>query len=136
MKVSHTIITATALAGLLSLTTLAGAAEPSSTGDTIKPVSGEGASPNAQYLHNGKVGPKQAVSYFQNESGLCKLTLMVGEAFDGEDVPDMTTVSFQTLVNPGHSVRFRTAEGKALEYACETNAGSMRIRAFDEVAAY
>ena len=55
---------------------------------TLKPMSGARASgADQKFLLNTIVGKKQAISYFQNENGLCKVTVMVADVFNGVDVP-------------------------------------------------
>lgn len=137
MKVTHIALAASALAGFFSLAASGAiATDLTPAGVTIRPISGLGAAPDQYALHNETIGTKQTVSYFQNEGGLCNLTVMVGEAFNGEDVPQVASVRFDTTVNPGHNVLFATAEGKSLEFSCQEGAGSMRVRARDEVATY
>ncbi len=101
---------------------------------TMSPISGHGAVPGRQVLLNFRLGPKQAVSYFQNESGACRLTVMVGDAFNGEDVPDLTTVRFEATVGSGASARFDVAQGKSLEYSCDERAEAMSVKELDRVA--
>ena len=104
---------------------------------TLKPMSGPGASSkNEPFLLDTKVGTKQAVSYFFNEDGLCRLTVMVAEAFDGEDVPLSTTVRFEVAIGDGERARMDTAEGKSLEFACQARAQELVVRAEVQIPAY
>jgi hypothetical protein len=104
---------------------------------TLKPMSGPGASgKNQPFLLDTKVGTKQAVSYFFNEDGLCRLTVMVAEAFNGEDVPLSTTVRFDVAIGDGERARMDTAEGKSLEFACQAHAQELVVRAEVQIPAY
>ncbi len=101
---------------------------------TMSPITGPGAAPGRRVLLNFRLGSKQTVSYFQNESGLCRLTLLVGDAFNGKDVPDMTTVRFEATVGSGTSARFDVAQGKSLEFSCAERAEAMSVKELDQVA--
>jgi hypothetical protein len=103
---------------------------------TLKPISGKGDVPGAKHLMSFEIGRKHAVSYFQSEAGHCKLTLMVAEAFDGDDVPNETTVRFEVGIDPARTALFDTAEGKGLEFTCADNAQAMTVRTVDQVASY
>jgi hypothetical protein len=59
---------------------------------------------------------------------------MVGEAFNGEDVPDETVVRFEARIAPAKTASFDTAEGKGLEFTCLNGAQAMSIRALDQIA--
>jgi hypothetical protein len=131
---NSTMKTLIAFAGVLSVAGLAEAAEIAPT--TLKPIAGEGAAPGQSHLLNVEVGSKRAVAYFLNESGQCKLTILVAQAFNGEDVPDPSTVRFEVALDPARSALFDTAEGKALEFTCQTKAEAMNIRSLDQVADY
>lgn len=52
--------------------------------------------------------------YFQNADGLCKLTVMVADAFNGVDIPNSSTVRFEVAIDAGGTARMDTAEGKSL----------------------
>jgi hypothetical protein len=82
------------------------------------------------------IGQKQTVSHFENQGGRCKLTLMVGEAFNGEDVPDETVVRFELRIAPARAASFDTAQGKRLEFRCLDGAQTMSVRALDQIASY
>jgi hypothetical protein len=139
LKHLRTALAATAAAvaagtAIVAPATAGGPEEVSPIVKTLKPISGQGAGPDQHFLFSVTLGTKQAVSYFQNEHGLCKLTLMVADAFNGEDVPNLTTVRFEAAIDPAKSARFDTAEGKALEFTCEADAQAMKVRALDQVA--
>jgi len=80
------------------------------------------------------VGSKRAVSYFQNDRGLCNLTLMVAEAMNGDEEPSDTAARFEVKIDAGKTARFDTAEGKSLEFACTADAQAMSVKAVDKVA--
>ena len=137
MSLTRNIIAATALAGLLSVAGF-GTAEAGETPlpATLKPLSGQGATPDQKFLLSHAIGKKQTVSYFENQNGQCHLTLMVGEAFNGEDVPDETAARFVVRLEPTRTALFDTAEGKGLEFTCLDAAQTMHVRALDQVAGY
>ena len=116
------ILTALAIAGL-GLTGSAASAG-SSPALTMKPVHGI----------SFDVGSKRAVSYFQNDRGLCNLTLMVTEAMNGDEEPSDTAARFEVKIDAGKTARFDTAEGKSLEFACTADAQAMSVKAVDKVA--
>jgi hypothetical protein len=112
-------------------------AEEASALVTLKPMSGPGASARGQQsLLNATVGKKRAVSYFLNENGLCRVTVMVGEAFNGVDVPVSTTVRFEVVIGVGESACMDTADGKLLEFACQAHAEELTVRSGSQIHAY
>src|SRR3990172_11688765 len=117
------ILTAFAIAGL----GLSGSAASAGSSDalTMKPVHGI----------SFDVGSKRAVSYFQNDRGLCNLTLMIAEAMNGDEVPSGTAARFRVAVGAGKSTRLDTTEGKSLDFACSANARAMSVNVVDRVAA-
>lgn len=137
MHGTRNTIATTVLAGVLSVAGLgaAQAADTSPSPLTLKPISGQGTT-GRTFLLNMPIGQKQAVSYFQNEGGLCRLTLMIGEAFNGEDVPDETVVRFEVKVDPARTALFNTAEGKGLEFMCLAGAQAMSVKTLDLIASY
>lgn len=115
---------AVAIAGL-GLTGTAASAN-SSPALTMKPMHGI----------SFDVGSKRAVSYFQNDSGRCNLTLMVAEAMTGDEVPSDTAARFEVKIDAGKTERLDTAEGKSLDFACTANAQAMSVEVVDQVADY
>jgi hypothetical protein len=96
---------------------------------TLKPMSGPGASsPDHRFLLNEIVGKKQAISYFLNENGLCKVTVMVGDAFNGTDVSEAAAVRFQVVLGVGARARMDTAEGSSLEFVCRERAQVLTVK--------
>lgn len=82
------------------------------------------------------VGHKRAVGYFLSDSRICNLTLLVADrmAETGSDIPAATRLQFD--VAAGSDVRVDTSEGKALAFACATDAKSMRVTKLEQMAAY
>ncbi|MEQ1712367.1 MAG: hypothetical protein ABL908_13335 [Hyphomicrobium sp.] len=82
------------------------------------------------------VGHKRAVGYFLTDSRICNLTLLVTDrmAETGSDIPAATRLQFD--VAAGSDVRVDTSEGKALAFACATDAKSMSVTRLDQMAAY
>jgi hypothetical protein len=102
----------------------------------LKPVSGPGASGvSHKALLNEIVGKKQAISYFLNDNELCKVTVMVGDAFNGADVTDAAAVRFQVALGDGARARFDTAEGNSLEFVCREHAQVLTVKLGRRVSA-
>lgn len=103
----------------------------------LKPMSGPGASiKSLDSMLDLKLGSRQAVSYFQNADGLCQVTVMVAEAFNGVDAPDSTTVRFQVAIDAGRTARMDTAEGDTLEFVCNRRAEEMSVKVGNQGSAY
>jgi hypothetical protein len=136
MKHVYKSIFAIVLASLIAPVdsgSLEAADTPRST--VLKPMSGAGVS-GQQFLLNWRVGTKQAVSYFQNIDGRCKLTVMVADAYNGAEVPNTSTVRFEAAIDSGRTARMDTAEGKSLEFACLPLAREMNVKAGDLLSAH
>ena len=118
-------------AALLSVLVLAGSvalrAEDNPHMITLKPMSGPGASSAThRFLLNEIIGKKQAISYFLNENGLCKVTVMVGDVFNG-DVANSAAVRFQIALEVGASARMDAGEGISLEFGCQERAQVLTV---------
>jgi hypothetical protein len=85
--------------------------------ETLKPLQGIS-------FHAGN---KDAVAYFLSESGTCKLVLMMAK---GADQP----TRFEAAIPGSGSTRYELAEGKSLEFTCQTDAQTMRIDALVTLA--
>jgi hypothetical protein len=137
MNLLSSIIVVAALAGAFNIGSQGGlAAAEGSSLVTLKPMSGPGVGGSKKFLLSRQIGTKQTISYFQNEGGTCKLTLMVAEAFNGEDVPNVTTVRFQVAIGAGEVARMDTADGKSLAFACAAGAQELSISEGEQIAAY
>jgi hypothetical protein len=79
------------------------------------------------------IGTKRGASYFLNETGTCKLIVMVAEALVGDDVPTQPATRFEVALEPGKTGRVDTAEGRSLEFTCAPGARSMSLRAIDQI---
>jgi hypothetical protein len=119
---SRKAILAAALGGALSLAVSAEltAAESWSV-STMKPLMA--ASFDAASNH--------IVGFFVNTNGLCKLTLMIGDAED----PNAPASRLLLVVNPGRSARFDAADGNTLQFACKSGAMAMTAARIASVAA-
>lgn len=125
MTSAKKLFVATALTGLLVGVGTLQAADASAL-KTIKPIHGM----------SFDLGTKHASSYFLSDNGVCKLTLMVVEAHNGDAVPGPTAVRLEVGIDSGKRARLDTAEGKSLEFKCQAGAQSMSIEALDQVAVY
>jgi hypothetical protein len=121
-----TLFIATALAGLLAGAATLQAAEAPAAVKTMKPMHGI----------SFDVGSKHAVSYFLADNGYCKLTLMVVDAPEGDDIASSPITRFESSIGSGAAERFDTGEGKSLEFTCQPGAQAMNVVAVDQVAAH
>lgn len=96
---------------------------------SLKPMSGPGAERKGHlFLLNATLGAKQAVSYFLNEDGACRVTVMVGDAFNGIDIPDFSTIRFEVAISSGATAHMDTADGQLLEFACASRGEELIVR--------
>lgn len=138
MSAKMNTVAATMIAGVLSISglTIVQAEDNARLPVTIKPISGNGAAPHQFALLSFVIGKKQTVSYFHNETGVCKLTVMVAGAFNGVDAPSETTARFDVGIDPSKSALLNTSDGKGLEFTCLTAAQGMSIKPLDQLASY
>jgi len=120
------IIKGAAVAAMLAVSALTGAASAASGSSTItfKPMHGVS-------LH---LGSKHAVGYFQAENGVCQLTLVVGEEPKGDEILAQTPARFRTAIEAGQHARFDTGEGKELQFHCASGATAMSVEALQQTA--
>jgi hypothetical protein len=71
------------------------------------------------------------VGFFVNANGLCKLTLMVGDA----EKPNAPASRLLLIVDPGRSARFDADDGNTLQFACKSGATAMTATSIKSVAA-
>ncbi len=95
------------------------------SGMTMKPVHGI----------SFDVGAKRAVSYFLSDNGECKLVLTLADAPDWNAASKFTATRFEAAVRSGTATRYASAEGVAIDFACQSNAQAMSVRAVEQVAA-
>ena len=107
MYTTKNIIVAAALS-VLSFTHF-GVAQAS---ETLKPLQGIS-------FH---VGSKDAVAYFLSENGTCQLVLTMAE---GADQP----TRFEAPIPGSGSTTYELAEGKSLEFTCQSDTQTMKIDA-------
>lgn len=124
MNFVQKILVASALAGGLSAGNGLQAADLSS-GLTLKPLHGI----------SFDLGTRRAVGYFLNDDGQCKLVLTLAEAPDRSDVSRFAATRFEAAIRPGKATRYDSTEGGAIEFACQTNAQAMSVKAVKQVAA-
>lgn len=73
------------------------------------------------------VGSKRATTYFLPTAGECDVTIMVSEASPLANQDYVTASRMKIKLTPGNTSRFDSFEGKALKFACNTNATTMTI---------
>jgi hypothetical protein len=117
---SRTMVAAVALTS----TAAAYAAELSSKPMTMKPMHGI----------SFDVGAKHAVSYFLSEGGRCKLTLILAEAFTGEEAPSDVPARYEVAIGGGKSVRLNGDESTRLDVTCHAGARAVTMTPVEEVA--
>lgn len=81
-----------------------------------------------------QVGSKHAVGYFEPVSGVCQLTLVVGEEPVGDEVSGVTPTRFRASIKAGEHVRFDTGEGKELAFYCGPAAAAMSVETMQQTA--
>lgn len=114
------------VAAVLALTTLvgAGAAVSDEAPTHFKPLAGVS-------LH---LGTKHAIGYFQQNGGVCQLTLVVGEAPRGELISEVVSSRFTTGVESGKHAQFDTGSGTVLQFACASGATAMTVQPLKQTA--
>ena len=80
------------------------------------------------------IGTKRAVSYFLSDNGACKLSLMLAEVVQDDEVNGLTAARMTVAVEVGKVAHFDTAEGKSLEFKCQAGAQVMSVNVLDRVA--
>jgi hypothetical protein len=112
------------LTGVLSMNAVSSRAADSSW--TLRPLGGV----------SFDIGAKRAMSYFLSEEEQCKLTLIVSNKMQGDEVPTDTPVRFDVAIDAGKDVSLDTAEGKSLRFDCALRAQLLKITEIEQVAAY
>ena len=80
------------------------------------------------------VGSKHAVGYFEQVSGVCELTLVVGEEPTADAILAVVPTRFRASVKAGQHVRFDTGEGKELAFYCGPAATAMSVETMQQTA--
>ena len=74
-----------------------------------------------------EIGAERAVSYFLSENGECKVVLThAGEASSSDAT--FTATRFEATIDAGKSTRYVSNDGRAIDFECQPNAGSVSIR--------
>ena len=105
MKSGNPIVAA-ALGGALCLATSANLSADESWSVTMKPL----------MAASFEAASNHIVGFFVNANGLCKLTVMIGEAREASETP---ASRLQLIVEPGRRARFDAADGDTLQFACK-----------------
>ena len=121
-------ITATML-GLISLANYRSVrAEETPTLITLQPRPSLGVAGNDhQFLFSTAVGTNHAVSYFQNENGRCKVTVMIVDG-SGVAAAGPGAVRFEVALGVGEAARMDAVEGTSLEFMCRDRAQLLTVR--------
>ena len=72
---------------------------------------------------------KRAVGYLLSDRSTCKLVLTLAD--DGDYAP----TRFEQAIEAGASTRYELAEGKSLEFACQADGQTIKIKALETFAA-
>ena len=72
-------------------------------------------------------GSKFTSGYFVNETGTCRLTLMVAERSDPEHPSGRTAARVRLVLNPGQTAGLDSEEGKSLNFTCGDNAAALFV---------
>jgi hypothetical protein len=121
MKSGNPIVAA-ALGGALCLATSANLSADESWSVTMKPL----------MAASFEAASNHIVGFFVNANGLCKLTVMIGEAREASETP---ASRLQLIVEPGRRARFDAADGDTLQFACKPGAREMTATKLESVAA-
>jgi len=113
---------AAVLAGFTALGVQGSAADEGQK--TFKPL-------HAVSVHTGS---KHAIGYFEPVSGVCELTLVVGEEPTNAGASELTPARFRAAVKAGQRVRFDTGEGKELAFYCGPAASAMSVETMQQTA--
>jgi len=116
------VVGAAMLTGFTVLGVQVSAAEEGQT--TFKPM-------HAVSVHTGS---KHAIGYFEPVSGVCELTLVVGEEPKTGGIPEVRPTRFRASVKAGQRVRFDTGEGKELAFYCGPAASAMSVETMQQTA--
>jgi hypothetical protein len=80
------------------------------------------------------LGAKHAVGYFLTDSGVCQLTLVVGDEIKGDELPATVSARFRATIEAGKAARFDTGSGTELQFTCTPGAVAMTVEPLNQVA--
>jgi len=124
--ISTKAIAATFLSGIFFANGAGAAqAEDAATKLTMKPLHGI----------SFDVGTRRAVSYYLNRSGRCELVLTLADAPDWDVAGQFEATRFEATIRAGETTRYKSDEGKAIDFVCEAAAQTMSINAVEQIAA-
>lgn len=121
MTIRNTILSATALSGLLL--TANSAASLADGAQTFKP--GQGITFEA--------GSKHAVGYFVSDAGRCKLVLTLAGEPNWDNVVGFSAIRHEATVAAGDSTRYAN-DGSSFEFGCGLRADVMTFKPLSTVA--
>ena len=114
------------VAAVLALSVLAAAGNAAAQSTPVSFRASQGVS-----LH---LGAKHAVGYFLTESGVCQLTLVVGDEIKGDELPATVSARFRATVEAGKTARLDTGSGTELRFTCTPGAVAMTVEPLKQVA--
>lgn len=117
MNPTKNIMIAAALTAILSVATL-GCAQAADGAETMRPLQGVS-------FH---AGTKHAVGYFLNDNSTCKLVLTLA------DEANFAPTRFEAAIETGRSTRYQLAEGKSLEFGCQTGGQEITVTSLETTA--
>ena len=123
--ISTKAIAATVLYGIF-FANAAGSAQAADTATklTMKPLHGV----------SFDVGARRAVSFYLNRNGRCELVLTLADTPDWDDDARFEATRFEASIRAGETTRYKSDEGKAIEFACEAAAETMSVNAVEQIA--
>jgi hypothetical protein len=99
---------------------------------TLAGDAGQGANDEAMYAPiqalSYALGSKQAVGYFVNEGGECRVTLMVGEVVDLDFATPPSAARLRLSLRVGQTAGIDSAEGRSLEMTCGPDAATLLVQ--------
>ncbi|MGQ0455558.1 MAG: hypothetical protein ACT4OU_00705 [Hyphomicrobium sp.] len=116
-------IAATAIVGFISVLSAAAAQAEASAPHILKPLHGV----------SFEIGTKRAVSYFVRDNGACKLVVTLADSMSEHGDATFSATRFEAAVSAGKSTRYRSSEGKTLEFGCHDKAQAMSVKPIEQV---
>jgi hypothetical protein len=123
--VSTKAIAATFLSGIF-FANAASAAQAADTTNklTMKPLHGV----------SFDVGARRAVSFYLSKNGRCELVLTLADTSDWDEDARFEATRFEASIRAGETTRYKSDEGKAVDFSCEEAAQTMGVNAVEQIA--
>jgi hypothetical protein len=80
------------------------------------------------------VGARRAVSFYLSRSGRCELVLTLADTPNWDDDAGFEAIRFEASIRAGETTRYKSDEGRAIDFACEEAAQSMSVNTVEQIA--